>query len=536
MIAVPTRYQAHVATLRQSLRPSLLQSLLQCFAVALLATTAAAQETGTTPGNRGSGGRNSDQNNYGKQATAPIPQQAIEELLATLDAQFVKGDFAAYVALFQPDHVGSLAMLGRHVQRLSALTGKERTRTSKIIGSPMAYPNRTVVRVRHIIEWPRDATKKANAADKHRLVEDSYLAVRTGANGSIVPTFAIEMPPKMNCIAERKFRCPPCNYEIGGVQGFLCVPLRREQALALEAASFYLIGTDVVCDIHVLIPSKPKNAQVSAMTLATAFAKVEPSAKVGLPSAWLPPMHQTNPPEGMDSARVVVELPNDRPEAGGTRTIFHVVQFGGLQHILLVRSSAKSLQKHKAEVESLFKSYMLLEVDCEEAELAARPLRHHTGGMIDGATYSNERYGVELTGPNKWHAAHRPGGSMFRVHWTGPNGSQMWLIGYSVPSGMDAWTTKTADRWLSHHCSRHQLEPDDKQAASKEAKWHEGADSSWRRTCMLMATEDKLPSSPARRVMHVQLYEDLLLIVDGFGATKADEAAVRTAIQTLKRH
>lgn len=499
--------------------PALLQATTILLLASMLTKTAAAQPSKAI-------GDRSD----GKQPAAPVPQKAIEKLLATLDAHFAKGDFTAYVALFQPDHKGSVAMLGRHLQQLGALTGKERTRTSKVIGGPMVYPDRTVVRVRHLMEWPR-------AAGKHnRLVEHSYLAVRAGDNGSVVPTFAIEMPQKLDCVAEGKFRCPPCNYEIGGVHGFLCVPLRREQALALEAASFYLIGSDVVCDIHVLIPSKPKNAMTTAQTLATAFAQVEPGAKVGLPSAWLPPMHKKDPPVGMDSARVVVDLPNDRPEAGGTRTIFHVVQFGGLQHLLLVRSTAKALQKHQAEVDSLFNSYMLLKVDCDEAELATRPLRHHTGGIIEGATYSNERYDVTLTGPKTWHAVHRVGGSMFRVHWTGPNGSQMWLIGHRVPAGMDAWTTKTADRWLGHHCALHRLEPDNKQAASKEAQWQEGADNSWRRTCMLTSGGDKLPSSPVRRVMHVQLYEDLLLIVDGFGATQADEAAVRASIKTLKRH
>ncbi|MFT4514489.1 MAG: hypothetical protein ACI91B_003199, partial [Planctomycetota bacterium] len=34
---------------------------------------------------------------------------------------------------------------------------------------------------------------------------------------------------------------------------------------------------------------------------------------------------------------------------------------------------------------------------------------------------------------------------------------------------------------------------------------------------------------------HVQLYKDLLLVIDGFGSTKEDEQAVRAAIRTLKR-
>jgi len=483
--------------------------------LAALATTASAQ-SGNTPA---------------KATTPQVTKQAIEQLIAKLDREFSTGDGKSYTAWFSPDHLGSLAILGRHIQRLGTMTGTKRTRSSKIIGGPMQYPDRTVVRIQHVIEWPGQAAAK----QPNRLIEHSYMAVHLDAAGKVVPTFAIEMPPKMNCVAERKFRCPPCNYEIGGVDGFLCVPLRREQSLALEAASFYLIGTNVVCDIHVLIPAKPKTAKASALTLASAFAKMEPNAKVGVATDWTPPMHKESPPLGLDSARVVVDLPQEQADAGGMRTIFHVVQFGGLQHILLVRSTVASLHNHKASIESLFKSYMLLEVDCEEAELATRPLRHHTGCKIEGSTYTNDRYGIELTGPKGWDAVPRIGGSAFRVHWMAPNGSQMWLLGHRVPSGMDAWTPKLADRWLNHQCKSKKLEPDATHAKSKEAKWHEGKDNSWQRTCTLTPGTDKQPGAPPRRIMHVQVYDDLLVIVDGFGATLQDETLLRHALRTLKR-
>ena len=51
---------------------------------------------------------------------------------------------------------------------------------------------------------------------------------------------------------------------------------------------------------------------------------------------------------------------------------------------------------------------------------------------------------------------------------------------------------------------------------------------------LLQAHPDR-PDSPRRRVVHVQLHNDLLLVVDGFGGTEADEQAVRATIRTLKR-
>lgn len=460
-----------------------------------------------------------------------VARPAIEALLTSLDEQFARGDHNQYIAAFTPDHAGAMAILGRHIQRLCAMTGERRIRSSKIVGDPQSYPDRTVVRVRHTIEWPQGE----GAAGPNRLVEDSYLAVRINDDGVAVPTFAIEMPTQIDCIAGGKFHCPPCNYEIGGVAGFLCVPLRREQALALEAASFYLIGTDVVCDVHVLIPTKPKKATSSALTLASAFAEMEEGAVVSLPSKWSPPMHRANLPADLDAARIVVDLPGDRPDSGGVRTIFHVVQFGGLQHILLLRSTARSLLKHQDAVDSLLSSYMLLKTDCDEAQLAALPLRHHTGGFINGSQYVNDRYRIALTGPKSWRAEHRVGGAVFRVHWTSPNGSQMWLIGHRVPTGMKTWTTETANRWLSHQYARSNLKPAASQSPGTDAGWQKNADKSWRRSCLMLSTSKKTPDSPARRLQHVQVYEDLLLIVDGFGTTRADEDALRAAYQTLKR-
>lgn len=479
-----------------------------------------------------------------KDAAEQVPLTKIRPLIADLDTLFINGDINAYLSKFTPDHDGALAMLGRHLELLLKLSGEERSRKSTIVAGPMVFEDRTVVRIRHTTTWPSKADPKTEQPGEPRQhIEDTYLAVRNstkdevdaGMDGGIVPTFEIDMPPKVHCVTDAKFRCPPCNYEIGGVEGFLCVPLRRERGLALESASFYLIGTDVVCDVHVQVPSKPLGAKAVAQKLAEAFAKLEPSAKVGIPSAWRPPMHKKAPPEGMDSARLVVELPLDHEEAGGDVTIFHVVAFGGVQHVLLVRTSKASLVRHKQAIDKLFMSYMLLEVDCKDAELATRPLRIHTGGMIEGSTYLNERFNLKLDGPDGWKTQQRVGGSIFRVRWSGPNASNMWLVGHQVPAGMAVWTKETADRWLNHNRKKHGLVPDEEQAASDEAKWHQGPDGSTSRTMVLLQQQIQRPDTPRRRVVHVQLHNDLLLVVDGFGSTEADEQAVRAAIHTLKR-
>ncbi|MCK5942124.1 MAG: hypothetical protein KAI24_09160 [Planctomycetes bacterium] len=459
-------------------------------------------------------------------AQAKVTRAAIEKLLQELDERFERGDVDGYLARFEPDHRGAVAMVGRHLERLVAASDR-RERDSHVIAGPTEVRDRSLVRVRHSLGLEIGGKQR-------QLVEDSYLAVRV-VDGRLVPTFAVEMPVSKGCVQGNQFKCPPCNYKIGGVDGFLCVPLPPEKSLALESASFYLIGTDVVCDVHVQVQEKVQQAAAAARRLAESFARIEPTCQVGLATAWVPPMHASAPPAGMDSARVVVKLPLDYPDDGGGRTVFHVVTFGGLQHVLLTRGSAESLRRHQTELDELFRSYMLLESDCDLAEAAARPLRHHTGGSFDGSSYHNHRYHVAFAGPEGWHPQHRVGGALFRVRWSGPKDSQLWLIGYGVPAGMEAWTRKTADRWIAHHCHKHGLLPADPQPKSCRNDWHTDKGGIAERTSVLVCRKPDSPAAPRRRVLHVQLYDDLLLIVDGFGADADAEQAVLSTLGSLRR-
>ena len=461
-----------------------------------------------------------------------IPMERIESVVADLDAFFVKGDIRSYLNAFAPDQDGSLAVMGMHLEKLASISGKNRQRESNIIGGPIRFADRTVVRIRHVTTWPTER----NLAN---YVEDSYLAVSTTKNGRVVPTFTIEIPPTVSCLKDAKLHCPPCNFQIGGVAGFLCVPQQREKSLALESASFYLIGTDIACDLVVKVADKPAKAKAVVQKLAGAFARLEPSARIGIPSSWTPPQHSKQPPDGMDSARIEVELPADHQESGGDVSIFHAVSFGGLQHLLLLRASKKSLNHHQASVDKLLQSFMLLEVECRDTAIAANSLRQHTGGQVQGNSYYNERFDIELQGPQGWRAQERVGGCMFRVRWSRERMSEMWLIGHRVPAGMKKWTKETADRWLNHHRKKFHLTVATEENSAQETDWHQASDGSACRTLTLLQQRvtdgPDHPIYPIRRVLHMRLHDDLLVLVDGYGATQADEAAVRAAVRTLKR-
>ena len=94
--------------------------------------------------------------------------------------------------------------------------------------------------------------------------------------------------------------------------------MRGDRAHALEAATFFLIGTDVACDISVQIDTDAPSAEVVARRLAKTMLELATGAVLGEPSAWLPKAHATAVPRGLVGARLDVTLPRDVSAAGGS--------------------------------------------------------------------------------------------------------------------------------------------------------------------------------------------------------------------------
>jgi len=453
-----------------------------------------------------------------------VSAEVITTLLADLDACFARGDVAAYLAAFEPDHPGSHAMLQQHLQRLAAVLPRLQRRST--LAAPLRQIGpRTVVRVRHTIE-----------AGERTLHEDTMMAVRLGADGRAVPTFAIEIPTRWACVRGDHFRCPPCNYEIGGVAGWLCVPMRPERAQSLEAASFYLIGSDVACDVSVLVDGDAPTATTVVRSLGEALAQLDTDARPGPVEAWLPPAHAKEPPKGLTAARLEIALPRDFGGRGGLAR-FHVVTFGALQHLLLVRGSATAVREHDEALRTLLGSYRLLQSDLDLALAAARPLQHHTGGTVRDSRYHNERFGFELAGPDGWQTQQRCGGAALRVVWSSPDGSRLWLTGYDVPAGLDRWCERTADRWLQQLLLRANLQPLRTTAPDGWTEHTSCGGSTRMLTCVPKQSEGSPtgPGAPRERSLHVFLQDELLLVADLQAATAADAATMQTALESLRR-
>lgn len=475
------------------------------------------------------------------------PLATITDVLAGLDAAFGRGDAAAYVARFAADDPTALALLQQQLARVFAMT-TTRQRTSVLVGEPRQVGAHTVVRVRHALDLhagPRATLSRTTCT------EEILLALRPAADGRWAPTLAVEAAPAEGAVRGDRLRCPACNYQIGDVPGWLCVPLRNDRADALEAASFHLLGSDVVCDVSVQVDPERRPPNLVAQQLADTLRQLQPAdgsgapatplPKLGLPEAWLPAAHAAAPPSGLRGARLEV----DWPAAGddGRRVVLHVATFGGLQHLLLLRGRASALRTHAAAIAALLGSYQLLERDRDLVLAAAEPLAHHTGGELTGSTYHNHRFKVELVGAEGWRPVMLAGGAAFRVVWSSPPPAgqspaghvqgRLWLTGYLVPPGLGRWCEATADRWLAQQCERRGL--DLLAADAGTTAWQQAVGCDATRTLVGHLRQPASPDTPRRRWFRLLLRDDLLLVVDGFAATAADEAALQKMLASLRR-
>lgn len=476
--------------------------------------------------------------------TATMPN-GLPELLGELDACFTRGDIAAYMAHFTPDHPGALAVVQQRLERWCAAV-PQRQRRSTLVGDPLTIGPRVVVRVRSEVELGRAGDgPHAAFADEWLLALD--VASDGDGNGTTAgrarPTFAIEVPTEAKWRGQALLRCPACNYEIGGVSGWLMVPVRGDRAHALEAASFYLLGTDIACDVSVECAPEPVPAATLAAELGgtlQALAGEAPQAGRPTPNGravrqpaepWLPPALRQSPPRDLDGARITVDLPEegDGLADGGTRSLLHVAVFGGLRHLLLVRGSKRALARHAAEVDALLASYHLLQVDGAMVRAGSEALAHHCGGQVSGSTYTNVLHDVAMRGPDGWRVQQRTGGAAFRASWTSPNGSTLWLSGHQVPPGMQLWSRDTADAWLRHLCTQQRLTV----VAGSEVAWCDDTESgvTWR----TFDAETPGGAGGSRHHVRVLLRKDLLIVATGCGRTDADDEAIRTALPTLRR-
>lgn len=433
---------------------------------------------------------------------------ALERAVQRLDALLAAADFAAVGRQFEPDHPAAHRLFLAEVERAGGGPG-----TSTLVGEARQLPNRIAA----VFERPLRNGRTARTVVSAALTPGD-------AGPRAVPTFAAVLPigSDPDLVLRGAFRCPPCNFELQGAAGWLCVPQLPCRAQAIEGATFYLTGTDLACDVSVRAPAA---GETPAQTAQTLFERLLATGSgFAPPGPWLPPAHRERPPVALLGAAFDVR------QADGLRSWGAVVQSGGLQQVFLAQANTAARAWPEAALADLLAGYRLLRTDCGAVEVATDSLRHHTGSTLVGTSFRNDKLGIALDGPPGWRPQLRCTTMAVRAVWTSESGSRLWLGLHPTPDGLDRWCSASADRWL------------DQLLASAGLQLAPGTTSAWREDRQFggqvrdlecrSASSD--PHRPPQRLLRAYRRDDVLVVLDAIPAVADDLPLLRGALSALQ--
>ncbi len=444
----------------------------------------------------------------GPTLAATDARAALLRAVQQLDALLAAGDFAAVARQFLPDHPAAHRQFLAEVERAGGGPG-----ASTLVGELRQLPTRVAAVFERPLRNGRTVRTVLTAA-----IEPGDAGARA------VPTFAAVLPrgsdPEQ--VLRGAFRCPPCNFELQGADGWLCVPQLPCRAQAIEGAIFYLAGTSLACEVSVRAPAADEWPAQTAQALFERL--VAAGSGFAPPGPWLPPAHRAAPPTGLRGAAFDVR-PNDGPRSWGA-----VVQCGGLQQIFLAQTAGPGSAWPEAALQALLGSYRLLRTDGDDRDVATGSLRHHTGSTLLGTSFRNEKLGIALDGPTGWRAQLRCTTKVVRAVWTSDAGSRLWLSLHPTPHELDHWCPASADQWL------------DQLLGSAGLQLAPGSSSTWRDDpefggqvrdleCRSATTD---PHRPPQRLLRAHLRDDVLVVLDAIPAVAGDLPTLRGALLALQ--
>lgn len=447
----------------------------------------------------------------------------VDPVLSRLDDSFNARDLDRYVGTFAWDDPRQRDQVRARLQLLFA--GNTLVQRSRVQGQLHPVGPRSAVLVQR--DYHCDRKVAAAKADYAVEASDAVWLVLGQRDGALVPTALYEASATADRDPSQPFRCPACNYQVGGVPGWLCAISPPARAETLEAATFALLGTDVSCDVAVEIDHQSPPAAAAATALVDAMQDLLPGTRADAVEPWLPPSLSAAPPAHLTAARVRLELPD------GAQNLLHVISLGALRHTLVVRGQARAMAAHQQDIAALLASYSLLQTDGDLALLAAQPIAAHQGGVPHDGSYDNALYNVHISGPAGWTATAEATGAAFSVVWRCPQQQgRMTVTGYRPPPELSCWCTRFADLWLDDLCRRSGMKIDTMLdpcwACSKN-----GAAAGQMR-CIDAAVDAPTPEHPERRLLQLCMRDNLLVVLDGYVLGDVDDELLRAAFKTLR--
>lgn len=431
-------------------------------------------------------------------AQAPSDAQ-VAALVAQLDGAFNDRDLEAYLAHFAPSHGETHAVFERWLTAL--LTGKarlERASTVQRVERMGAYA----------IGEVHSSVGLAGRPDGPSF-DHVHLLVTRLSGAATEATLQVEVAPGHASIGE--FRCPACNYRMGGIDGWAVAFLSQDRTRCMEAINFYRLDSDVTVELSVHLADMAEPVSKTMASLCSDLRQARGDLEFDPAWDWTPPAH-CDDELGFDGAATI------GTDATGTLELYVVVR-GAMRFTLCVRGPQRVLASRRAEIDELLGTFELLDTTIGVDDMLVQAASMHTGGgVIEQGRYRNEKHRIAFDLPPGWDHVVRPGPFLFRMTLHCPEQrNRLWITAYRPP-GSSTWHRPLAERMVVDHVARMGLE----QPTAPE----------WRDTAGGFALASwQIPGTAPRREIWALLADDLLMIVDG---AIRDESTQEQMLQTVR--
>lgn len=443
-------------------------------------------------------------------------REAAEALVERMDDAFNSRDLEALLACFEGENLQLMRVLN---ERMTAvLNGPVRLHRSSEVMSHMGVSRRGVALV-------KSTTTQTGAANPLVLEEYSYLVTKRQGEDA-VGSFTVEVDfDLLGSTADNKFRCPMCNYEVMGAAGWLAVPHRPERIQCMEAISFYYLGADLTLDLSVFVDPQPLEAMRTMIDYVASFLEQTGTTDTAEARPWSPPTYGGDPPMGLGGAIAELEIP------GLQLTRHHLVTLGSLRYLLVLNGTPDAFTSHSQEADAILNSFRIIDPTIPVTELAAMPVRAHTGGSVfDGTRFTNSKYRVTLKGPDGWTPSVHAAGYLFEVAYRCPLGrGSLWATAHRPQPGLTAWYTRVADSWMDLHLYKQGMD------IRYDSGWSAPGGDFRFRNLKTTAPRNSRGAAALPRMIRLAMSDDLLLVLQGYGQDEADRDLVMASFNSLLR-
>ena len=337
--------------------------------------------------------------------------------------------------------------------------------------------------------------------------------------------FSMEVDPVRagNMNKHSVFTCPACNYEVRFNKDWLAVPVSPQSSGCMEALWLVSLRSNIYVEaaVHVGESAIAASSALESCVLSTrASQQIQETDKPRVTS-WKPAAFVGSAmPPGMTCVRCV------RHCKQGMVAEFNLVVMGRLRYLMVVRGTAADIERERAAIDGILKSFRLINPSLTAKAMAKRSAFAHTGfGMFDDQnTYTNKKYGIEITAPRGWKTTVRPGGWLFQLIFSCPQSDSRLSIRAIRPPA-NKWTRSSVNRVIGNclrSTQRHNL---------SDSKWISAATTGGFDSRELRTAPSK--SEPGDHVVRYAMRPDILLIMDGNVAIPAAGELISKAMRSL---